>query len=55
MRIYPVFLVVFVFAMAVQPLGTGFERMAWIDADSPARFIWSGGWPLEWGCSSRRI
>jgi peptidoglycan/LPS O-acetylase OafA/YrhL len=49
MRIYPVFLVVFVFAMAVQPLGTGFERMAWIDADSPARFIWSGGWPLEWG------
>ncbi len=48
-RIYPVFLVVFVFAVAVQPLATGFERMAWIGPDSPARFIWSGGWPSDWG------
>ncbi len=47
-RIYPVFLVVFVVALAVQPLGTGFERMAWIGPDSPARFIWSGGWPRDW-------
>ncbi len=48
-RIYPVFLVVFVAAVAVQPLATGFERMAWIGPDSPARFIWSGGWPNDWG------
>jgi peptidoglycan/LPS O-acetylase OafA/YrhL len=48
-RIYPVFLVVFVAAVAVQPLATGFERMAWIGPDSPARFIWSGGWPTDWG------
>jgi peptidoglycan/LPS O-acetylase OafA/YrhL len=49
MRIYPVFLVVFAFAVAVQPLATGFERMAWIGSDSPARDIWSGGWPSNWG------
>ncbi len=48
-RIYPVFLVVFVAAVAVQPLATGFERMAWIGPESPARFIWSGGWPNDWG------
>src|SRR5271166_359093 len=48
-RIYPVFLVVFVFAVAVQPLATGFERMAWIAPDSPARDIWSSGWPSAWG------
>ena len=48
-RIYPVFLVVFVFAVAVQPLATGFERMAWIGPDSPARYIWSDGWPSAWG------
>jgi peptidoglycan/LPS O-acetylase OafA/YrhL len=47
-RIYPVFLVVFVAAVAVQPLATGFERMAWIAPDSPARDIWSGGWPNDW-------
>jgi peptidoglycan/LPS O-acetylase OafA/YrhL len=47
-RIYPVFLVVFAAAVAVQPLATGFERMAWIGPDSPARFIWSGGWPNDW-------
>jgi peptidoglycan/LPS O-acetylase OafA/YrhL len=48
-RIYPVFLVVFVAAIAVQPLATSFERMEWIGPDSPARFIWSGGWPHDWG------
>jgi peptidoglycan/LPS O-acetylase OafA/YrhL len=48
-RIYPVFLVVFAFAVAVQPLQTGFEQMAWIGPDSPARSIWSGGWPQDWG------
>jgi peptidoglycan/LPS O-acetylase OafA/YrhL len=47
-RIYPVFLVVFAAAVAVQPLATGFERMAWIAPDSPARDIWSGGWPHDW-------
>jgi peptidoglycan/LPS O-acetylase OafA/YrhL len=47
-RIYPVFLVVFVFAMLVQPLPTGFERMTWIGPDSEARYIWSGGWPSTW-------
>jgi peptidoglycan/LPS O-acetylase OafA/YrhL len=48
-RIYPVFLVVFAFAVAVQPLQTGFSMMAWIAPDSAARFIWSGGWPDNWG------
>ena len=48
-RIYPVFLVVFALAVVVQPIATGFERMAWIGQDSPARFIWSGGWPSAWG------
>ena len=48
-RIYPVFLVVFALAVAVQPLQTGFEQMAWIGPDSPARSIWSGGWPQDWG------
>lgn len=48
-RIYPVFLVVFALAVVVQPIATGFERMAWIGPDSPARFIWSGGWPSAWG------
>ena len=52
-RIYPVFLVVFAFAVAVQPLATGFEQMAWIGPDSPARSIWSGGWPQDWGAVHR--
>lgn len=43
------FIAVFIAAVAVQPLATGFERMAWIGPDSPARFIWSGGWPNDWG------
>jgi peptidoglycan/LPS O-acetylase OafA/YrhL len=48
-RIYPVFLVVFAAAVAVQPLATGFERMAWIGPGSAAHDIWSGGWPNDWG------
>jgi peptidoglycan/LPS O-acetylase OafA/YrhL len=48
-RIYPVFLVVFVFAVAVQPLATSFEDMAWIGPDSGARYLWAGGWPPNWG------
>jgi peptidoglycan/LPS O-acetylase OafA/YrhL len=48
-RIYPVFLVVFIFAVAIQPLATSFEGMAWIGQDSAARYLWSGGWPADWG------
>jgi peptidoglycan/LPS O-acetylase OafA/YrhL len=47
-RIYPVFLVVFAFAVAIQPLATSFENMAWIGQDSVARYLWSGGWPSDW-------
>ena len=47
-RIFPVFLVVFALAVAVQPLSIGFERMPWIGPDAPARFIWSDGWPSGW-------
>jgi peptidoglycan/LPS O-acetylase OafA/YrhL len=50
-RIYPVFLAVFALAVAVQPLATRFETMAWIGPDSEARHIWSGGWPSGWGIS----
>jgi len=48
-RIYPVFLAVFALAVAVQPLATRFEALAWIGPESPARHIWSGGWPSGWG------
>jgi peptidoglycan/LPS O-acetylase OafA/YrhL len=48
-RIYPVFLVVFAFAIVVQPLATSFEDMAWIGPDSGARYLWAGGWPSDWG------
>jgi len=47
-RIFPVFLLVFPVAVAVQVLPTGFDRMPWIGPDSPARSIWSGGWPASW-------
>jgi peptidoglycan/LPS O-acetylase OafA/YrhL len=47
-RIFPVFLLVFPVAVAVQVLPTGFEHMPWIGPDSPARSIWSGGWPASW-------
>lgn len=47
-RIYPVFLAMFVFAVAVQLVPAGFERMPWIGASSPARDIWSQGWPRDW-------
>jgi peptidoglycan/LPS O-acetylase OafA/YrhL len=48
-RIYPVFLAVFCVSVAVQPIATAFAAMPWIAPDSPARFIWSGGWPSGWG------
>ena len=43
------FLVVFAFAIVVQPLATSFEDMAWIGPDSGARYLWAGGWPSNWG------
>ena len=47
-RIYPVFLTMFALAVAVQPVPAGFARMPWIAAKSPARDIWSQGWPSDW-------
>jgi peptidoglycan/LPS O-acetylase OafA/YrhL len=47
-RIIPVFLPVFAFAVAVQPLASDFAHMPWIALDSPARTIWSEGWPASW-------
>ena len=47
-RTYPVYLAMFALAVAVQALPTEFARMPWIAADSPARDIWSGGWPSAW-------
>ncbi len=47
-RIFPVFLVMFAVAVAVQPLPTPFALMPWIAPDSPAFGIWSSGWPSTW-------
>ncbi len=47
-RIFPVFLPVFAFAVLVQPVAIDFVRMPWIGPDSPARAIWSDGWPAAW-------
>jgi peptidoglycan/LPS O-acetylase OafA/YrhL len=48
-RTYPVYLAMLLLAVAVQPLPLDFAAMPWIGADSQARDIWSGGWPLAWG------
>jgi peptidoglycan/LPS O-acetylase OafA/YrhL len=48
LRIFPVFLVVFAIAVAIQPLDAGFAALPWIGPNSPARGIWSGGWPASW-------
>jgi peptidoglycan/LPS O-acetylase OafA/YrhL len=47
-RIFPVYLLVLAVAIAVQPLPIGFADMPWVAADSPARSIWSDGWPKDW-------
>ncbi|MDR3536286.1 MAG: acyltransferase [Acetobacteraceae bacterium] len=47
-RIFPVYLAMFALALAVQPLPAAFDAMPWVAADSPARFIWSEGWPHAW-------
>lgn len=48
-RIYPVFVVVFAFAIALQPLSIGFDAIPWIEPDSLARLLWADGWPSDWG------
>jgi peptidoglycan/LPS O-acetylase OafA/YrhL len=47
-RIFPVFLVVFAFAVAVQPWSCGFEHMPWIGSESAARTICVMAWPHAW-------
>ncbi len=47
-RIFPVFLPVFLLAVAVQPIAVDFAHMPWIGPDSTARRIWSDGWPASW-------
>jgi len=47
-RIFPLFLVALAFATALQPLALPFPAMPWIGPASPAREIWSGGWPPAW-------
>ena len=47
-RIFPVYLAMLGLAIAVQPVPAGFDRMPWIGPDSPARSIWSQGWPDDW-------
>jgi peptidoglycan/LPS O-acetylase OafA/YrhL len=53
-RIFPVFLLVFAFAVGVQAFDARiwnampWDAMPWIGADSPAGSIWSTGWPAHW-------
>jgi peptidoglycan/LPS O-acetylase OafA/YrhL len=47
-RIFPVFLVVFAVAVAVEPLSCGFDRMPWIGPDSEAWAICASTWPRFW-------
>jgi peptidoglycan/LPS O-acetylase OafA/YrhL len=47
-RIFPVYLVMFALAVAVQPVPAAFGRMEWIEPDSLAFGIWADGWPHAW-------
>jgi peptidoglycan/LPS O-acetylase OafA/YrhL len=47
-RIFPVFLPVFAFAVAVEPLSCGFDAMPWLSWTSPAHSICVSGWPRAW-------
>jgi peptidoglycan/LPS O-acetylase OafA/YrhL len=47
-RTFPVYLAMLAVAIAVQALPTDFARLPWIGPDSPARDIWSSGWPSAW-------
>lgn len=48
LRIFPVFLAVFLLAVATQPIATMRHAMPWIGPDSLARYLWSDGWPADW-------
>ncbi len=48
LRIFPVFLLVFALAVAVQPMSCGYDRMPWILPDSTARTICISAWPPWW-------
>ena len=47
-RIFPVYLLVFALAVAIQPSSCGFEHMPWISPDSVARSICVTAWPTAW-------
>jgi peptidoglycan/LPS O-acetylase OafA/YrhL len=47
-RIFPVFLAMFVVAIALQPLPAPFAAMPWISPDGLARDIIPQGWPANW-------
>jgi peptidoglycan/LPS O-acetylase OafA/YrhL len=47
-RIFPVFLLIFAFAVAIQPVSCGYGRMPWIGPDSAARTICISVWPSWW-------
>ena len=47
-RIFPVFLVVFAFAMAVHALPPVLDRMTWLPPQSLAYRMWATGWPASW-------
>ena len=47
-RIYPVYLAVFLPSVLLAPWSCGFEHMAWIGPDNPARTICVMAWPHAW-------
>ena len=47
-RIFPVFLPVFAFAVLVQPVSCGFDRMPWLGPDNAAQTICTSVWPPFW-------
>ena len=50
-RIFPVFLVVFAAAIALQPVAIAYDLMPWIARDGPAGHIWADGWPGDWAAN----
>lgn len=47
-RIYPVFLVVFAFALLVHALPSALPGMTWLPPDSLAYRMWASGWLTSW-------
>lgn len=47
-RIYPVFLVVFGFALLGHALPSALPGMTWLSPDSLAYRMWASGWPASW-------